>query len=71
MDLNSIDDENKENAFRGFLEDQLEHRMVLLKRISREFNEKFLALNKRYDLQGAEKAESEPQKISLTKKGGP
>ncbi|MPM01117.1 hypothetical protein SDC9_47355 [bioreactor metagenome] len=64
LDLNSIDDENKENAFRSFLEDQLEHRMVLLKRISREFNDKFLALNKRYDLKGAEKVESEPHKLS-------
>ncbi len=62
LNLSSIDDENKENAFRSFLEDQLEHRMVLLKRISREFNDKFLALNKRYDLKGAEEAESDPHK---------
>lgn len=62
LELGSIDDINKENAFASFLEDQLGHRMTLLKRISREYNVQFLALNRNYDLESAERAEKEAKK---------
>ncbi len=62
LELNAIDDTNKENAFNSFLEDQLQHRMLLLRRISREFNAEFLGLNRKYDLESAERAEKEAKK---------
>lgn len=58
-DLNTIDTMDKEAAFNSFLNNQLKHRLALLKRISREASEEFYALNKNYDLAGALKAEKE------------
>jgi len=55
IDLNSIDDRRKENIFYNFLNDQLKHRLVLLRRVSKESSEEFFALNKNYDLIEAEK----------------
>ncbi|MCI5705380.1 hypothetical protein [Candidatus Pseudoscillospira sp. SGI.172] len=50
QDLSTVDSVNRENAFTRFLTGQEEHRMALLKRISREFNDAFLELNQNYDL---------------------
>lgn len=55
IDLNSINDRTKENIFDSFLNDQLKHRLVLLRRISKEASEEFFSLNKNYDLATAEK----------------
>jgi len=65
LDLSSIDDTNKETAFNSFLEDQLKHRMALLRRISREFNGEFLSLNKRYDLERAERAQAQKERYGM------
>lgn len=58
-DLSTIDTTEKEAAFNSFLNNQLKHRLALLKRISKEASEEFYSLNKNYDLAGALKAEKQ------------
>lgn len=61
IDLNSIDDRAKESLFNSFLHEQLKHRLVLLRRVSKEASEEFFSLNKNYDLAAAEKEQRAKQ----------
>lgn len=67
IDLNTIDDLNKVAAFESFLQEQLDHRMVLFHRISREFSPEYLDLNEKYDLAAALQAERDAKEAERRK----
>lgn len=66
-DLTNIDTLEKKNDFDCFIEDQVTHRFVLLKRISGEKADEYLNLNRKY-INEIKEIEQEERKKSSTKK---